>query len=54
MFFYDEVVGLLKVIVRAEFPFPFLNFTNRGVSAVGGGMAYKEELKEFNTIRFVG
>jgi hypothetical protein len=31
--FYDEVVGVFKVIVRAIFSFSYLNFTSRGVPA---------------------
>jgi hypothetical protein len=37
---YDEVVGVLKVVVRGVFPFPYVKFTDRGVSAAGGGVAY--------------
>jgi hypothetical protein len=31
-FFYNEAVGVLKVIVRTIFLFSYLNFTDRGVS----------------------
>jgi hypothetical protein len=34
LFFYDEVVNILQVIVRAVFSFSYPNFTNREVSSV--------------------
>jgi hypothetical protein len=54
VFFYDEVVDALMVIVRAICPFSYLNFTNRGVSAAGGGMAYKAGFELCNKIMFAG
>jgi hypothetical protein len=47
-------VGVLKVIIYAIFPFPYLHFTNREVSAAEGGMTYKAGLKESNRVRSVG
>jgi hypothetical protein len=31
VFFYDEVVGVVKIIVCAVFPFFYLNLTNSGI-----------------------
>jgi hypothetical protein len=49
---HDEVVGVFKVIIGVVLPFSYLNFTNRGISASGGGMA-KAEFKKSNEVRFV-
>jgi hypothetical protein len=38
VFFYGEV-GVLKVNVCGVFPLSYLNFTNRRMSALRGGMA---------------
>jgi hypothetical protein len=40
VFSYDDVMGVLKVIVYVVFPFTYLNFTNGGVSAAGCGMTH--------------
>jgi hypothetical protein len=47
-----EVVGVFKVIICVVLPFSYLNFANRGISASGGGMAYKAEFKKSNEVRF--
>jgi hypothetical protein len=47
------VVGVLEVSVRAVFPFSYLNFTGRGVSAAGKGMVNTAGFKEYNEIMFV-
>jgi hypothetical protein len=36
--FYDKVVGVLKVVISAIFPFSYLNFTNGGMSTSRGGV----------------
>jgi hypothetical protein len=41
LFFYDEVVVVIEVIIRAVVPFSYLNFKYRGASAAGGGASYK-------------
>jgi hypothetical protein len=37
--FYDKAVSDLKVTICSEFPFSYLNFTNREISASRGGVA---------------
>jgi hypothetical protein len=52
-FLFDEMVGVLRVIVRAIFPSSYLNHKDRGVSTAGGGMANTARFKESNKIRLV-
>jgi hypothetical protein len=46
------VVGVLKTIVRAVFPFSYMNFTDRGVSAAGEGMANTAGVKGVDKVLF--
>jgi hypothetical protein len=54
VFFDDEVVGIFEAIVRAVFPFSYLNFASTRVSAAGGGVAYESGFEYSDEVLFVG